>query len=164
MPWHKADNIAFYYKPPIDHWILLLKFHHQLQYGHLLGQLFSQKLKKREELPNLIVPVPLHIKRLCRRGFNQAIEIAKPISRQLKIPLDRKSLKRIQHTKPQSQLTETERTNNLSKAFCCTRIPKENSIAVFDDVITTGSTIDSAYNTLKKAGISHIEKWCCAKT
>jgi len=92
LPWHKANNIAFYYKPPIDHWISLLKFHHQLQYANLLGKLWIHKLRKRHHFPRLILPIPLHTYRLCRRGFNQALEIAKPISRHFKIPLDYHSL------------------------------------------------------------------------
>jgi len=164
LPWHQSATAAFQYKPPINYWITQLKFHHQLVYAHYLGLLLSQKLKKRLELPKAILPIPLHTRRLQKRGFNQSLEIAKHIKHVLSIPLNIHSLKRIKNTKPQSELTETERHKNLAHAFRLAKPINAQHIALFDDVITTGSTIIGAYNTLKHSGVANIEIWCCAKT
>ncbi len=164
LPWHQSTMIAFRYKPPINYWITQLKFHHQLVYAQYLGLLFSEKLKKRSELPEVILPIPLHTRRLQKRGFNQSLEIAKHIKHAVSIPLNIHSLKRIKNTEPQSKLTETERHKNLAHAFRLVKPIKAQHIALFDDVITTGSTIMAAYKILKHSGVTHIEIWCCAKT
>ena len=164
LPWHRSSTIAFKYQAPIDHWITALKFHQHLEYATLLGRLFAEKIKKQSKLPELIIPIPLHTRRLCRRGFNQALEIAKLLSRALNLPLDKNVLKRVKHTKPQSELTEKQREQNLIDAFRCIKPINTNHIALLDDVITTGSTINAAYQTLKRHGIATIEVWSCAKT
>lgn len=164
LPWHPKYNIGFYYKPPISHWITQLKFHHQLFFAKTLGHLISEKLKRQRNLPEIIIPIPLHTRRLCKRGFNQSLEIAKVISKQLNIPIDLKILKRIRYTKPQSELTEKERINNLCDAFSCCQKNNDKFIAIFDDVITTGTTVNAAYKTLKEKGFKQVEIWSCAKT
>lgn len=164
MPGHRSDTVAFRYQAPIDHWIAELKFHNKLQHAKVLGILFSEKLKQRKTLPELIIPIPLHTHRVCKRVFNQALEIASPISRRLGIPLDIKSLKRIHHTKPQSELTEKERELNLVDAFRCIKPIRAKYIALFDDMMTTGETTNAAYQILKQSGIANIEMWYCSKT
>lgn len=164
LPWHPSQTIAFHYQPPIDHWITQLKFHQRLEYAKLLGLLFAEKLKNRNDLPEFIIPMPLHTRRLCKRGYNQALEIAKPLSRALSVPLNRRHLKRKKHTKPQSELHKAERVANVTDAFCCIKPIKANHIVLLDDVTTTGSTISAAYATLKQTEVSKIEIWCCAST
>ena len=164
LPWHHTNTIAFKYQTPIDHWLTALKFHQRLEYAALLGRLFAEKITKQNTLPELIMPIPLHTWRLCQRGFNQALEIAKPLSHALGIPLKKNGLKRIRHTKPQSELTEKQREQNLIGAFHCIEPIEASHVALFDDVITTGSTIRAAHQILKKHGVSKIEIWSCAKT
>ena len=160
-------EINFDYKPPISYWISLMKFHNKWYYAKMLGQLFAKRLKKsipKEQYPELIIPVPLHRKRLQKRGFNQAIEIAKPISKLLNIPIDRHSVKRIKATKPQSELTEIQRQKNVKNAFEITKPISAKHIVLIDDVMTTGNTINELKKTLRTSGIKQIDVWTCAQT
>jgi len=151
-----------YYKDHIARMITQLKFYHQLAYANILGTLMAKHLLP-DEKPNCIIPIPLHKKRLRQRGFNQALEIAKPIAKRLEIPIDYKSCQRIRHTQPQTEIDAKHRHNNLKNAFSVTRqMPKQ--VVILDDVFTTGHTVNELSHTLRKAGIEHIEVWCIAKT
>lgn len=163
LPWHPVDTIGFRYKSPVDHWITRLKFHDELHYAKILGQLFAEKLK-RQTLPECIIPIPLSTRRLCYRGFNQALEIANVVGKTLKVPIKHNLLKRRKHTKPQSELTEDQREKNLAQAFICRKNITAKSIALFDDVITTGSTMKAAVEALQKQTGANIKIWGCSKT
>jgi ComF family protein len=100
----------------------------------------------------LIVPVPLHPKRLRWRGFNQSVLLARQISRDYKIPMDPFVLRRNKETPAQTQLTEEERRRNVRAAFT---LNPENSvegkrILLVDDVYTSGATVNECSRTLKK--------------
>jgi len=114
-------------------------------------------------LPHVILPMPLHSTRLKERGFNQAVEIARPIVNHLRLPMDVTS-QRIRATAAQSSLAGSERVANVKNAF----VVKENfrgcHVAILDDVITTGCTVTAFSLALKKAGAVKIDVWCCAKT
>ncbi len=100
--------------------ITQLKFHEQLIYAKLLGQLLTKKFihhYKNSSLPNAIIPIPLHKKRLQERGFNQALEIAKPVSCALKIKIDIKSSIRQKYTTAQSSLDSSHRKKNIKNCF-----------------------------------------------
>ncbi len=91
----------FPYAPPISELIIQLKFQHKLHHAHALGKLLANMVPnwyRASKLPDLILPVPLHISRLRERGFNQAVEIARPIARKLASPLDLAGIRRIKHT------------------------------------------------------------------
>ena len=110
----------------------------------------------------LIIPIPLHIKREKWRGFNQAEEIAKHLSSWLKIPIIKKILIRIKHTKPQTETeNQEERKNNIRGAFKCLNysLIKGKNILLIDDVYTSGSTMEEAAQTLKKYGVKRV--WGC---
>lgn len=160
-----ATHALFLYQPPITKLIWQLKFNHALIHAKLFGDLLTQKILKEyanQSLPGLIVPVPLHKYRLKDRGFNQALEIARPVAKKLKIPLDL-SPKRCKSTMPQATLAAKDRTANVKNAFKLKRNYKNMHIAVIDDVITTGSTIQEFCHELKKAGAKRIDVWCCAR-
>lgn len=114
-------------------------------------------------LPDLILPVPLHRLRLRERGFNQALEIARPITKRLRIPIDKHSLQRIRHTRPQTGLKAPEREVNLKNAFKTIRDFSGKHIALLDDVVTTSSTINACSQALMDAGAKQIDIWCCAR-
>lgn len=116
-----------------------------------------------KSLPDLIIPIPLHPNRLRERGFNQALEIARPISRKLAIPIDYQGVKRTRHTLAQSGLSAEERKQNISQAFSAFSDYSNLSIAVMDDVITTGHTVMECCRILKMHGAAHITVWCCAR-
>src|SRR5262249_26862055 len=131
-----------------------------------LGFLLVQKIQAvwyiNSPLPQLIVPIPLHCARLRERGFNQALEIAKPIARSFNLPID-KTPQRTKYTQAQSGLSAQARKQNVDYAFSFSRMYTGLSIAVIDDVVTTGHTVREFCKTLKQNGAEHITIWCCAR-
>jgi ComF family protein len=159
--------ILFDYLFPIDRLITQLKFQHQLINATLLGKLLLHKIipvYQNEPYPEVLIPVPLHFKRLRERGFNQALEIAKPMSKKLHIPIDNYSCHRIKHTAAQSTLTQQERLKNLKQAFALKKSFANQHIALIDDVITTGQTLKELATLLRNDGVAKIDVWCCART
>ncbi len=156
----------FRYESPINHLIIYLKFHAQLHYAQALGELFVQGIQRcyqAETLPDVIMPIPLHKTRLRERGFNQALEIARPIARSLNIPLDFLSVKRVKATEAQSLLAADKRKQNMRNAFASHHSYAGLSIAVIDDVMTTGHTLREFCQLLKKQGAARVDVWCCAR-
>ena len=113
--------------------------------------------------PDLILPVPLHKSRYRQRGFNQAIEIGRTVAGKLQIPLDLTSCKRHRDTPHQSQLSAKKRRKNLKNAFSVIKPIHARHIAILDDVMTTGSTAHELAYVLKKAGVSRVDVWVCAR-
>jgi ComF family protein len=116
------------------------------------------------EMPDLIIPAPLHIKRLRERGFNQASLLAKHLGKILKIPVDHHSLVKRKATANQAELTLKTRRTNLNGAFQVTRPLTANHVAILDDVVTTGSTAREIAKTLKRNGVDYIQVWGVAHT
>ena len=112
---------------------------------------------------DLIVPVPLSPQRLRSRGFNQAMEIARPLSRALKIPFAHDLLFRCRDTVPQSQLPWRARHRNVAHAFECRADLAGKHIIVVDDVMTTGATLDAVARTLKDHGAHRVTNWVAAR-
>ncbi|MBS0358976.1 MAG: ComF family protein, partial [Proteobacteria bacterium] len=119
-PYHCTLSL-FHYEKPIRRLISSLKFHNQLGYAKLFSSLLLEKISSHyqntQQWPEAIIPVPLHPKRLRQRGFNQALEIAKPISKRLKIPLDISHCHRVLATAGQTTLPADLRPNNVYRAF-----------------------------------------------
>lgn len=108
--------------------------------------------------PDLIVPVPLHIKRLRSRGFNQAVLLGELLAREWHIPLQRRAIRRIRWTEPQISLTAEQRRTNVRGAFS---VPDDGIVSgkrvlLLDDVITTGSTAEECSRVLKRAKASQV--------
>lgn len=142
-----------------------LKFGKYLLYANLLAHLMTQALKAYyKTLPHLLIPIPLHKKRLQERGFNQSLEVAKQISQLLKIPVERHKIIRFKTTKPQAQCKAFERVRNVNNAFLLRREIKGNHTILFDDIITTGNTLLECHRLLKNTKISQIDLWAIAKT
>lgn len=157
----------FSYANPIDKFITNLKFHNRLVYAKLLGTLLANKIEavySNEKLPECIIPVPLHRNRLIERGFNQAVELARPIKQKLKTPLDIVSCQRIRNTSAQTQLPASQRHNNIKNAFTFNPTLPLRHVALLDDVMTTGHTIIELCYILRYAGVEKIDVWCCART
>lgn len=109
----------------------------------------------------VILPVPLHKKKYRRRGYNQAQLYAKELSRLTQIPLAADHIVRVKNTKPQKELNDIQRKNNLQKAFKIEKsIVQSDYILIVDDIYTTGSTIDSVALVLQQNGAEHIY-FCC---
>lgn len=155
----------FHYQKPIDHFIQQLKFSHRLIYAHVLGNLLAQYvLNIGAQLPEIIIPVPLHSQRLRERGFNQALEITKSCARQLKIPYCRNTITRNKATQPQTQLNAEEREANVKNAFHIKKQIPYAHIAIIDDVMTTGATLQQLSQTIKNnSQVQCIDLWCNAR-
>ena len=165
LPYYDAALAPFYYTFPIDRLLQRLKFHGTLSSARLLGNLMADCLLQwRVELPDCILPVPLHYRRLKARGFNQSLELARFIGRRLNIPLDAQSVNRIKHTRPQMELSLELRRRNIGGAFEVCQAFHWQHVAIVDDVMTTGSTVNELARTLRWAGVTRIQVWSCART
>ena len=153
------------YALPVDHLLHRFKYHGQLGYGDLLGSLLAEHLSTtltEAQRPGLILPVPLHPARQRRRGFNQALELARPVAQRLNVPLESRRLRRIRATPEQVQLNARARRRNLRGAFSF-RGTCPAHVAIMDDVFTTGSTAAEIARVLRRAGAERIEVWCVAR-
>lgn len=141
-----------------------LKFRGQIVNARLLGHLLGRRLAlETGPPPDALVPVPLHPRRLRRRGYNQAAEIARWAARECKITMRADLVVRQRHTQPQPGLGAAARRANLRGAFRCRKRPGGLRIAVIDDVMTTGATAHSLALALLRAGCVNVEVWCCAR-
>ncbi len=139
-PPYKRLRVGFAYEEPLKTLVLSMKFSHAWGFGKLLGQLFLQHLPSDLELPRAtcFVPVPLHPRRLRERGFNQALEIARPIARRFDRPLLPHACQRRKPTPPQTLQNLRQRRQNLRSAFDCANLSAYQKIILIDDVFTTG--------------------------
>ncbi len=153
----------FAYHAPLDHLLKDLKFKRRLALARTLGGLMAPWLADRTNgLPGRIVPVPLHPARLRERGFNQSLALAHPIARYLKLPLDIDSCRRLRDTPPQAELSARQRHGNLEGAFGVRR-RLAGRIAIVDDVMTTGCTVQALARALRDAGAAQVDVWVCAR-
>ncbi len=154
---------VFSYIYPIDKLIIAAKFHQNLAVLNLLGYLMAQHLTI-ENRPDVLIPVPLHSKRLRERGYNQSLELAKRIKKKTGIPLAYKTCKRIKETLPQTSLSTQQRQSNIVDAFQVLELKKEwRHIVLIDDVMTTGATVKELAKVLLKMGVQRVDVWCCAR-
>lgn len=165
----KFDRLCtlFSYEPPITKLIMGLKFGKKLAYGRVMGELLTDQVEERWYqnlvLPEAVIPVPLHHLRLRKRGFNQALELLWPLHKKTGIPVLADACVRIKKTSPQSQLDQSRRKRNLNSAFKVVKpIPFEH-VALMDDVVTTGSTVNALTHVLKEAGVTTIDVWCMCR-
>lgn len=165
-PDFQLTRALFAYANPVDSIIQSLKYDGKLHLARLMGQLWANKLQliKPEIDIDTIVPVPLHTKRLRERGFNQSLELARPLASKLRIPICQNGLIRVRATTRQTELPTRLRANNVRGAFQAN--PKHfyrKRIALLDDVMTTGSTVRTIAKNLKEAGADYIEVWILAR-
>jgi ComF family protein len=168
-PGFDATIAATDYAPPTDQLVLALKFGAQLAYAALFGEMLHSALRQRQiELPQLLIAVPLGPQRLAERGFNQALEIAKPLAHLLQIPLDKRLVLRTRDTAAQALLPPEERRNNMRRAFTVSSQSIDRlrgcHIGVVDDVMTTGETLNELASTLKRFGARRITNLVFART
>lgn len=157
----------FRYEPPLDRLLPRLKFHDDLAAGRLCAALMADVLAGTlagAPRPDALVPLPLHRARLRSRGFDQTLELARPLARALALPLRDDLLVRARATAPQSRLDAAARRRNLRGAFSV-RIdgPLPVHVALVDDVMTTGATLHAAADALRRAGVARVDAWVCAR-
>lgn len=153
------------YEPPIRDLVTRLKYGGRLANARLLGDLLAEYLvASTATLPDVMLPVPLHPSRIRERGFNQALEIGRTLSRRLRIPLDRYSLRRVRAGAAQAGLDRRQRRANVRGAFAVKPGFQAGHVAIIDDVVTTGQTAIEVARTLRQAGIGEISVWAIART
>lgn len=153
---------AFDYAFPVDALLHAFKYAGRLPAAEALARPLAD-LARNRPLPDALVPMPLHPQRLKERGFNQAMELARALSRQLGVPALPDACTRRRNTLPQAGLPWKERRRNLRGAFDCRRDFTGKRLAIVDDVMTTGATVGELAKTLKKAG-AEVEVWVVART
>lgn len=142
-----------------------LKFNRRLNHAGLLSGLLCDYLELQQApMPELILPVPLHVQRLRERGYNQAVEIGRHVGRHFRIPVSLHHCQRIKATPAQTGLDRKARRKNLRNAFEMTRPIDGMSIALLDDVMTTGTTASELARQLKRSGASRVDVWTVART
>ncbi|MDP2154587.1 MAG: ComF family protein [Sulfuricella sp.] len=154
---------AFSYSFPVDRLLHAFKYSGNLALIEVLAKPLAQ-LAANHPKPDLLMPMPLHPSRLKERGFNQSLEIAKPISRWLGIPLTADACERTRDTPSQAGLKWKERRRNVRGAFACDLDLSGKSVAVLDDVMTTGATLEEISRALRRRGATTISAWVVART
>lgn len=169
-PRFDATIVATDYVAPIDHLVLALKFGNRLALAPLFGHMLRDAMLREPAfaLPTLLTAVPLSGKRLAERGFNQALEIAKPLAQAIAVPLVPQLIERTRDTLMQAQLPIDERHKNIRNAFVVAggfadRVRGQH-IGLIDDVMTTGGTLNEIAATLKRHGAARVTNLVFART
>ena len=162
-PRYDGTVAALAYAFPADTLVHALKFRGELALAPLLARLLLERLPPLRAV-DCVVPVPLSSTRLRSRGYNHAAEIARPIAAALRAPLELSLCERRRDTAPQLELPWSERERNVRGAFASSASVAGASVAVVDDVMTTGATLDEIAAALKEAGAARVVNWVVART
>jgi ComF family protein len=154
----------FVYAPPLDHHIQQLKYAGARSLGRAFGLMLVPAVRDFCRDVDALVAVPLHPARLRERGYNQAIEIARPLCRALAVPLLLRGVERRHASPSQTGGSAAARRTGVAAAFCVTRDLAGLRIAIVDDVITTGATINALAATLRAAGAASCIAITAART
>lgn len=175
-PAFDAALAPFVYTYPLDLLLTKLKFGRSLAAGRVLSELWLEALltplaMQSDPIPSVLIPVPLHARRLRERGYNQAHELALPLARVLGLEFAPNLLQRVRQTPAQTNLDAPTRRGNLRNAFEYMQPHQagiENTapprhVALVDDVMTTGATLRECARTLKRAGVARVDVWAFAR-
>jgi len=165
-----AAFAPYLYVHPLDLLVTKLKFGRSLAAGRVLSELWLDAIAvRRPVLPDLFVPVPLHTSRLRERGYNQALELARPLAAALRVPLADGLLSRTKPTAAQTNLDAKTRRRNLRGAFefhgagAHAAELKSAHVALIDDVMTTGTTLRECARVLRRVGVARVDVWAFAR-
>ena len=150
---------------PVDRLVQSLKFKRQLAAGRVLSHLLCEWVVSHNcDHPDALVPVPLHSLRMFRRGFNQSVELAAYTGKVLDVPLLTGALRRHRNTRAQSGLSRKLRRKNVRGAFYWHGPARPGRhVALVDDVMTTGTTVNECARILKMAGAKRVDVWVAAR-
>ena len=161
-PPHYDRTLALWrYEFPCDRLVQALKYRARLALAGFFARCLASRTMPEADL---IVPMPLHPKRLAERGFNQALEVARGLARHLGRPIEPRGVQRVKDTPPQTKLPYEERAKNVRGAFLCKLDLSGANVAVVDDVMTTGATLNELARALKRAGATRVENFVIART
>ncbi len=167
-PAFDASLAAAAYEAPFDALVRGLKYSARLAYAPLLADLLHERVAAHRFDIDVLIPVPLSRDRMAARGFNQSIEIARPLASRMRTRLDTASVLRIRDTPPQAALPFDARRKNIRGAFAVidarVAMLEGSTVGVVDDVMTTGSTLDEMAATLKRAGVARVVNLVVART
>ena len=163
-PAYDYTQALFHYTSPVDKLITGLKFNSRLVNARMLGDIMAAKIQANTlDRPEALLPVPLHRQRLRERGFNPALELARPLAKAWDIPLLKEPVRRIRATTAQMELPAKQRHQNIRGAFECDTSLPYGHIAIVDDVVTTGATANELAKLLKKQGIRIVQIYAIAR-
>lgn len=171
-PHFNKSLVCSNYNSPIDSIVLGLKFAGKLNNADIIAQHLAKAIHRQSHIltsmPDLLCPVPLSKKRLRSRGFNQAWEIARLLGQELKISTNANLLWRTKETLQQSSLHPDERHQNIQGAFAINpklqHLINGQHVAVVDDVMTTGTTLNEIAKILKRYGAAQVSNFVFART
>ncbi|MGE5526237.1 MAG: ComF family protein [Rhodospirillaceae bacterium] len=159
-PHYDSVTAVYVYDFPIDALIHAYKYGGELR----LARLFADTLAERRLPPvDALIPMPLSEPRLRERGYNQALELARRLGRLRGIPVLREACRRVVDTPAQALLPWRERPRNVRGAFVCDADVAGMRVAVLDDVLTTGATLNELARNLKRAGAVEVHGWVAAR-
>ncbi|MEN1727017.1 MAG: ComF family protein [Pseudomonadota bacterium] len=165
LPYFDSGRSAFAYRGAVEALIQRFKFGRDLAAGRVLSALMAEQVRSQDwPPPQLMVPVPLHRGRRWLRGFNQSEMLCRDLSKRLGDLPWSSVLQRRRATRAQSELPADRRRGNVRGAFQLKRLPPDvRHIALVDDVMTTGSTLDECARVLKRAGVERVDLWVLAR-
>ena len=154
---------ALVYAFPADALVRTLKYRGGLACARPLAAALADALDS-EPYPDLVMPMPLAPRRLRERGFNQAMEIARLVGAEFGLGITANGCRRSRESAPQASLPWKERAANVRNAFACELDLEGKTVAVVDDVLTTGATLNELALTLKRRGAREVWGWVVART
>lgn len=166
-PPHFSRTVAvFGYTFPLDKLIRALKYGERMELAHSFADQLAQHIIIR---PDFMIAMPLHPTRLQERGFNQSLELARRLEKKLHIPVLTNVCERVRDTPPQSTLSQQARNKNMQQAFACTKNfgtqdLSGQHIAIVDDVMTSGASLNEVARVLRAAGAREVSAWVVART
>jgi len=164
----------FFYQMPIAEMIMQLKFGRCVILAKTLHKLFLNRFAAdfkaaQHNVPQMIIPMPLHKKRMRQRGYNQSYALARCFADKsrlnpLFVPVHDRLAWRTKPTIAQSSLDKQDRQKNIKDAFAVSpQIAQYQHVAILDDVVTTGATANALAKVIKVAGVDQVDLWCIAR-
>ncbi|MEX2131595.1 MAG: ComF family protein [Pseudohongiellaceae bacterium] len=167
-PFYSCQTV-FEYRSPVRELLAHFKFNGDLSSGTVFGRLLAEKFAsyyRESERPQLLIPVPLHAKRIRERGFNQATELARLITHRTGVRCTFSEFERRRHTRAQHTLNARQRRANLADAFALKKPFAEGMpahVAIIDDVVTTGTTVGVMAELVTSLGAKRVDIWAVAR-
>ncbi|MDX9885632.1 ComF family protein [Thauera sp.] len=163
-PAYDATLALYDFVFPVDAMVHALKYRHRLSMASFFGAALAARAQDFGAQADLILPMPLHPRRLAERGFNQALELARPLARARGLPLGLAVVRKMRDIPAQAGLDREARLRNPRGVFECDVSLHGQRVIVVDDVMTTGATLGELARTLKRQGASWVGNLVVART
>lgn len=161
-PAYEATIAAYAYRFPVDSLVQEYKYGRRLALAGWFAEALIEATRRLPR-PDRIVAMPLSAARLRERGFNQALEIARGVGRALRVSVAMELCSKIRETQPQVELPWERRAANVRGAFACNERLDAERVAIVDDVMTTGASLNELSRVLKRAGAASVQAWVVAR-